>query len=297
MQRLRTEETAIVFDFDGTLIDSGLDKGIHIMSAVWSAFALNGLARYLHRENPALDVAKMLAAYIQYPGAPRFQQLSAMANSLISGNTSAVEEQDLDFFPEDVKIVYPALKADYNRIYSGLNNTAAELYWKPFPSVHRFLESAAMDYDLYIASGVTEDLIRGDLERHSFDETLFRGIYGGNSRGGADKAELLLSIRRLGYPDLLFVADSNRDLKYAQQAGTRFFRIKNDNDFARLETALNEGKLPDEQDSWTYTAAELAFFTDKAERIIGGMLIEGRFDGYREITAIIHDTEARQRDR
>jgi len=284
---LRTDSPAIAFDFDGTLINSGLDKGIHIMYAVWSAFRENGIGHYLHPEDIKTDIDRMLAAYILYPGAPRFQQLSALSNSLINQEADSVDEADLSVFPDDAAAVYPNIKSSYNRIYSRLNDTAAELYWRPFPAVPETLRKLAQSLDLYIASGVTEDLLFGDLERHSIDKNLFRGIFGGNLRGGADKAELLRGIRDRGYPGLLFVADSNRDLIYARQAGACFFRIRENEDFNRLTRSL-ENRLPDETENWTFTTEELDFFRRKTQTILQSILMTERYEDYKMITGIIH---------
>ena len=60
--------------------------------------------------------------------------------------------------------------------------------------------------------------------RHGYDRRHFRGIWGANRQGGADKAELLRRIKARGYRDVLFVGDANRDLEYAHMAGVKFFR-------------------------------------------------------------------------
>ena len=283
---------AIAFDFDGTLIDSGLDKGIHIMCAVWSAFKLNGLGHYLHEDDIRTDIDLMLTAYVKYPGAPRFQQLSALANSLIHHIPSSIDEDKLEVLPDEIRERYSQIKASFNHTYSRLNDTAAALYWKPFPLVHSTLRRLVGKHDLYIASGVTEDLLFEDLERHSFDRQLFRGIYGGNKSGGSDKAELLHTIQAKGYPDVLFVADSNRDLLYAQQAGARFFRIRKNRDFIRLAKSLEQG-LPDEQETWSYTPDELDFFFRKTGTIIRMVLRKGDYKNYKKMTEIIHDSDSR----
>lgn len=287
MEKHIDHTTAIAFDFDGTLIDSGTDKGIHIMCAVWSAFVENGLTAYLHYEDIRLDIDRMLTAYINYPGAPRFQQLSALVNSLINQIPYSIEEHDLSPLPEDVQQLYPKIKESYNRIYSDLNDTAAAVHWGPFPSAIPILEELSHRYDLYIASGVTETLLFDDLDRYSFDTHLFHGIYGGNSTGGSDKASLLKRIISYGYSDVLFVADSNRDLLYAQTAGAHFFRIQEDHDFIRLRRELAD-HIPDEQQSWSFTQNELDFMTDKTDQIIRYNIEHSVLDAYEAITDIIH---------
>ncbi len=277
---------AIAFDFDGTLINSGLDKGIHIMCAVWNAFIENNLLDFIHTDKVEIDVKRMLDAYIQYPGAPRFQQLNALINSLIYNKPIAFQEEELSSLPAELQKKYPEVKNSYNRVYSALNNTAAEIHWKPFPSVKQVLKDLSKSYDLHIASGVTEDLIWEDLRRHGFNSQLFSGVYGGNSKGGADKAELLKYIKKLGYSEVLFVADSNRDLLYAQTAGTRFFRIKNNEDFIRLKNELNtadQSGLPDEQEPWSFTDSELQFFFVKTKQILENIVLAQTGYSYKDI--------------
>lgn len=281
------KKAAVAFDFDGTLIDSGLDKGIHIMCASWIAFLENGLEDYLNQAEPEEDVRKMLAAYVKYPGAPRFQQLSAVVNSLVNADPSALDEGDLSALPLRVGEKYPGLKDVYNRVYSALNDTAAELYWKPFPVVKKILVELAESFDLYIASGVTQHLIMEDLKRHDFDAGLFMGMYGGDTAGGSDKAFLLKKIRDRGYERVLFVADSNRDLLYAREAGAAFFRIRKNGDFLRLRSELAEG-MPDEQSTWTYTDGELEFFSEKTTKIIREIILPGHTEDWRGMTEIIH---------
>ena len=287
----KRDAAALAFDFDGTLIDSGLDKGVHIICAVWGAFRENGLDEYLHPASLEIDIARMVAAYLEYPGAPRFQQLSALTNSLIHNDTRALEEHELSTLPSAVFRVYPGLKESYNSIYSGLNNSAAARYWKPFAAVPAVLERLSRNHDLYIASGVTEELLRDDFERHSLNTGLFQGIYGGNASGGSDKGDLLRAIKGCDYPALLFIGDSNRDLLYAKEAGAAFFRIRENSDFLRLEELLSTG-VPDEPDPWEFTDGEKAFLHEKSFAVIRRFLTGSSFyrnsnQSYDEMTAMI----------
>ena len=115
---------------------------------------------------------------------------------------------------------------------------------------------------MYIASGVTEDILQNDINHHHFDRSLFRGIYGGNIKGGSDKGSILKKIKQSGYKDILFVGDSTKDLEYAIEAGVKFFRIKVNNDYLRLLIEVREN-FPDEQTRWSYTQKELDFFRRK----------------------------------
>jgi hypothetical protein len=56
----------------------------------------------------------------------------------------------------------------------------------------------ATDFDLYIASGVPQDLLEADLVRHGYDRRHFQDVWGENRQGGADKAGLLRRIKARG---------------------------------------------------------------------------------------------------
>ncbi len=250
----RIKNKAIAFDFDGTLIQGGLDKSIHIMYSSWTACLHTGYRWYIHPDDPSHDVDSMLSAYVNYPGAPRFQQLSAIVQALVNSSHESVSDS--------LQGEYPKVKELYNNTYSALNSIAAEKYWKPFPAIKETLQVLFQSYDLYIASGVTEDILQNDIDHHLFSRSLFRGIYGGNIKGGSDKGSILKKIRQSGYKDILFIGDSTKDLEYAIEAGVKFFRIKENNDYLRLLTDIRE-EFPDEQTRWSYTQKELDFFRRK----------------------------------
>ncbi len=281
--------TALVFDFDGTLVDGGLDKGIHIMYAAWVTCFENGLAAHLHPRNLEIDLARLLQAYLLYPGAPRFLQLKALAGALLG--QEQLDEARLSLEP-GVLEAFPRLKEPYNRLYSALNVAAASRYWRPFPSCKGVLAALAKDYDLFIASGVPRKLLEEDLTRFDFDRGLFQGVFGSDQRGGSDKGTLLKKIKNSGYRELLFVGDSTKDLEYAGQAGIPFFRIRADDDFSRLQIALTAGLpgeglpdaalpdaalpgeglpdtgLPDESRPWTFTEDEIALYRRKVTLLL-----------------------------
>jgi phosphoglycolate phosphatase-like HAD superfamily hydrolase len=260
--------TAIAFDFDGTLIRGGLDKGVHILYASWVACRECGFERHVHPDRIGDDLARAIRAYIRYPGAPRFQQLSAIVNGLVNDRPEAVDDPAALGVGPPLLAAYAAVRECYNRVYSELNDAAAARHWRPFPSVMSTLAALRERHDLYIASGVTQDILERDLDHHGFDRGLFVGIRGGNARGGDDKGQILSGIRARGYRDLLFAGDSNKDLEYAKAGGARFFRIREDGDFARLRRAAAQAPFPDEPDPWDYTEADLAFFRRKAGRTL-----------------------------
>ncbi len=258
---------AIVFDFDGTLIRGGHDKGIHLMYAAWVACYESGFREFLRSDALNEDIDRLLRAYLEYPGAPRFQQFTAFVNSLINNNPTAIDNpaelnisQELQSRSEDVRNTY-------NSVYSSLNDAAAGKYWRPFPSVKAALISLAKDYDLYIASGLPQNLLEQDFTYHSFDRSLFLGIFGSDARGGSNKGEILKRIKAKGYRKMLFVGDATKDLEYALLANVNFFRIKDDSDYQRLLNISLEG-MPDEKQPWTFTREEIEFLKTTTKHLL-----------------------------
>jgi len=280
----KIKDRAIAFDFDGTLLQGGLDKSVHIMYSSWMACYKTGYRKYLNPDNPARDVDTMLSAYLNYPGSPRFQQLSAIVNSLINRIPDSVNETHELNVDKTLEIEYPKVKELFNTIYSDLNSVAAENYWKPFPVIKEALEILSRTFDLYIASGVTEDILQEDFDHHQFERSLFCGIYGGNSKGGSDKASILKKIKKSGYRDILFIGDSTKDLEYAIEAEAKFFRIKENNDYVRLLSDIGE-EFPNEKDKWSFTEKDLNFFKHKTLFILAK---ENRDMGYQKIVDYIN---------
>ncbi|MBT3273759.1 MAG: HAD family hydrolase [Spirochaetales bacterium] len=258
---------AVVFDFDGTLLDTGPDKGVHAIYSVWAACLSHGFKTFLHPDDPGSDVEKMLKAYAGYPGAPRFEQLSAVINALVNDRYEAVADPADLGLDRELSACYEPIKREYNALYSGLNDTAARSYWRPFHSAKETVAQLEKNYDLYIASGVVQELLDIDFNHHKFDRELFRGIFGSDDSGTRNKGVVLNEIKRDGYQDILFVGDSTKDQEYAIHAGVRFLRIISDADFERL---LSPGPfaLADEKVPWSYSAKELEFFQVKTTHIL-----------------------------
>jgi len=253
---------AIVFDFDGTLIyggRGGQDKGIHLMYSSWVACYESGFQEFLHPDALPEDVDRLLRAYLQYHGAPRFQQLTVFLNALINNIPAAVDDPEALNISRELLSRYNDVRETYNRVYSALNDAAAQKYWRPFRSVKAALRVLARDYDLYIASGLPQDLLEEDFALYGFDPALFVGIFGSDACGASDKGTILTRIKATGYKDMLFIGDSTTDLKYASQAQTKFFRIKEDADYVRLLKILPE-QMPDEHEPWTFTKAGIEWF-------------------------------------
>jgi len=262
---------AIAFDFDGTLVHNGSDKCMHIMYAAYVACAATGFRRFLHPGDPAGDVERLLHGVLRYPGAPRFQQLAALVNSLVHDRPIAVEAPAGLEIPPELAAEYQRVRTTYDAVYTALNEAAAAKYWKAYPTALEVIPQLATDFGLYIASGVPQDLLEADLVRHGFDRSHFQGIWGANRQGGADKAELLGRITARGYGDVLFVGDATRDLEYAQAARVKFFRVEGPEDFPRLAALVRTG-FPDRAEPWAWTAADKEFFRSKTRRLVEAVL-------------------------
>lgn len=260
-------ERAIAFDFDGTLLDTGLDKGVHVLYAAWVVCYHHGYRQFLHPDDPIPDIERMLAAYCLYPGAPRFEQLSAVVNAAVTGRTHAISDPGELNLETGLAARYEEIRRAYNVLYSSLNDTAARMYWRPFPSVKSTLAQLSGSYDLFIASGVVQDLLDLDFALHQFEHGLFCGIFGSDHAGTRNKGVVLSEITARGYRDVLFVGDSTKDQEYAVQAGVRFLRIKDNEDFNRM-AAGDPFDLPDDKNPWTFTPDELQFFRDKTAYLL-----------------------------
>jgi len=262
-------DSAIAFDFDGTLIQNGplnLDKGVHIIFSTWYACRRTAFRKFLTAGGAALT-NRMVNAYIRYPGSPRFEQFSALVNALVNDVHSSVPSFDGFGLSEEYRSAYEESRQIYNRVYSALNDAAADHFWKPYASVKAFLKRMAGAYDLAIASGVTQDILEKDFRRHGFERACFTSIHGGNTDGGNDKGEILKALKRLAYRDILFVADSNKDLEYAKIAGVKFYRIRLDADYRCLGDML-PGVFPDEREAWDFEPFELDFLRAKSAHLI-----------------------------
>ncbi len=258
---------AVVFDFDGTLLDTGPDKGVHVIYSVWVACFSHGFKAFLHPNDPGSDVEKMIKAYAGYPGAPRFEQMSAVINALVNDRYEAVADPADMGLDHELSACYEPIKREYNTLYSGLNDTAARSYWRPFPLAKETAAQLERNYDLYIASGVVQELLDIDFDHHKFSRELFRGVFGSDDGGTRNKGVVLAEIKANGYEDILFVGDSTKDQEYAIHAGVRFLRIRGNTDFNRL---LSPGPfaLADEKEPWSYSSEELEFFRKKTTHIL-----------------------------
>ena len=275
----------IAFDVDGTLVASGYDKIVHVMYSAYAACYGTAFRRFLDLGDLEGDFARIMETHLWNGGAPRFEQLAAIVNTLVNRCSDAVKPEELGV---DEKLVaeYEMVRRMFNDIYSALNDAASREYWRLFPSVEGTLPALRQSYDLSIASGITQDILEEDLARHDIDLSLFVEVRGADERGGTDKADILRALRGRGYGEILFVGDSTRDQEYAVEAEVKFFRAWRDEDFGRLTEALKRG-LPDEREPWSYTDADKESFTRKT-LLLMRELVGGSAPMAEQATRIIH---------
>ena len=280
------KKRAIVFDFDGPLVGSGQDKAIHILFSAFVACWDTDFRKFLHPEHLHLDISRMLKALVNYPGAPRFQQLSAIVSAIVRDIPEAFADVCELGIDETLVKKYQKLQQRYNEFYSGLNETAAKMFWKPLKGVKTLIKKLSKDYDLYVASGILQDILEKDFEHHGFDRKLFCGIMGSNPEGTVDKSVILKQIKNRPYQDILFVGDSKKDFEYASIAGVKFFRVKSAKDYNRFVEKLKQC-LPDEQEMCEFTDQELQRIRLKTLKLMN-LYASGKILSYSEITSFIN---------
>lgn len=192
--------TVIVFDYDGTLVDTYSIKRESYWQAVRDVLGL--------RDE---DRAVVDASYARTSGAHRFEQLVDTARALERGFT--VEQRD-----------------EFSRRYSAYNDAAKDRM-REFPSVHAVLVSLRGAHDLVLLSGLPHDLLLAEAES--------RGLAGFFVRiEGGDKGRSLDRLRSEGRKIVLFVGDTPHDESVATARGIPFFRVQRDEDLSSVPEAL-----------------------------------------------------------
>ncbi len=192
---------AVVFDFDGTLIDSRDVKTSNYLRAFETVFGTKDDARQ-----------KIKDSCIKTSGANRFVQLSDTLKIL--GLTATDRE-----------------KNEWSRLYSRLNSRSLRGI-PEFPSVKSALDRLdRMGFDLFAASGI--------LEEEFLRELSSRGLmrYFSEAKGG-DKLGFLKFLKAKGFRSIMFVGDTSYDEKIAADAGVQFFKIEDDRDILKLPNYL-----------------------------------------------------------
>lgn len=200
MSSSRTPErnkTAVVFDFDGTLIDTAEIKIDNYVKAFERIFGTGKGEREAIR-------GSSLKTY----GANRFAQL---ADTLASLGLEATDDQ----------------KESWSRLYSSLNRGAL-IGVREFSSVRKVLSSLRdMGFALFAASGVLEEEFIGEMTRRKLLD------FFSEAKGG-DKLGFLISLKERGFHPILFVGDTEFDRRTAEEAGVHFYKVKEDSDIRGL---------------------------------------------------------------
>ena len=195
----------VVFDFDGTLIDSKEVKTLNYLKAFEIVFRTKKEAK-----------EKIIKSCEKTSGANRFLQLSDTLGAL---DLTATDEQ----------------KNTWSRQYSSLNSKSLKNI-PEFPLVRGILkELVKKGFKLFAASGILEGEFLRELSRRRL-MNFFLEVKGG------DKLGFLKSLKERGFWPILFVGDTVYDEKTAMEASVMFFKITKDNDFLDLIIFLNKNK-------------------------------------------------------
>ena len=186
----------IVFDFDGTLVDSYGIKRESYWQAVAAVLGLGPEAR------PVVD-----ASYARTSGAHRFEQFADTAAAL---DRTVTDEQ----------------REAFSQLYSR-HNEDAKGRMREFPSVRAVLAALRPQYDLALVSGLPHDLLVADAGARGLDR-YFAEIEGG------DKGQALDRFRAAGRRIHLFVGDTSFDEAVAAARGIPFYRVQGDDDLRRV---------------------------------------------------------------
>ncbi|MCM8765085.1 MAG: HAD hydrolase-like protein, partial [Candidatus Omnitrophica bacterium] len=213
-------------------------------------------------------------------------QLSAIISCIIRNIAQAVKDPAEFGIDQNLQKDYEKLKQIYNNFYSSLNNAAAKLYWKPLEGVKDVIAKIAKDYDLYVASGIIQEILEKDFEHHGFEKRFFSGIFGSNPQGDMDKASILKKIKSMGYRDVLFIGDSRKDFEYAHEARVKFFKVKTGDDYNNLLLEIKNG-LPDQIDVCEFTDEEIMRIRSKVP-VLMKLYASGKRPSFEQITTFIN---------
>jgi phosphoglycolate phosphatase-like HAD superfamily hydrolase len=192
---------AVVFDYDGTLIDSKQVKVRNYGDAIETVFS------------PPKGMRKDIEeSCLRTMGANRFVQLEDTLRCL--GMNASEEQREI-----------------WSRLYSALNRQTTPSV-PEFPSVRSLLSGLEeAGYSLFAASGILEEEFLRELEARGLSRFFLE------AKGG-DKEAFLRSLKHRGYGPILFVGDTIYDQRTAEQEGVSFFRIDTEEDILKLKRYL-----------------------------------------------------------
>lgn len=193
---------ALVFDFDGVLVDSNTVK----QDAFRRIFEDVGVSSDF--------VSGCLQAL---PEGNRFDVIRAMLERLRAGRRVGDDE------PIESQVQRYA--EAYNDICEEHAATCPEV-----PGAGKRLAQWASRFALYVNSATLEQPLRRVVARRGW-AGYFRGVFG-SPTSKADNLTKVLEREKVSPPDLLFVGDGGRDLRAAQTVRCRFVGVRNShNDF------------------------------------------------------------------
>ncbi|UCF99727.1 MAG: HAD family hydrolase [Spirochaetaceae bacterium] len=199
--QLKHSNQAVVFDYDGTLIDSRRVKVRNYRDAVETVFS--------PPESMRTDIEE---SCLRTMGANRFVQLEDTLRVL---GMSASRQQ----------------RENWSLLYSALNRRTIPSVAE-FPSVRRLLSGLEeAGYALFAASGILEAEFLQELAKRGFSRFFLE------AKGG-DKEAFLRSLKDRGFAPILFVGDTIYDQRTAEKVGVSFFRIDTEEDVRKLESRL-----------------------------------------------------------
>jgi phosphoglycolate phosphatase-like HAD superfamily hydrolase len=190
------KDDAIIFDYDGTLIDT---VGVKIASYARATIEEFGV-------DPALK-SVITETQLKVGGAPKFVQLEETLRRL---NLTATPEQ----------------KQSWGRRYVRYNDENTPRC-PEFPVVRQMLGTLQTRFDLFLTSGLPDDLLHADAARRGLDG-YFTGIQGG------DKPAFCLAMRQRGYRHLLLIGDGKYDEIAAREADIPFVFVQSNADLSAV---------------------------------------------------------------
>ena len=192
----------IVFDFDGTLIDSNQLKH----DAYYKLFPSDGF----HKE----IITEVLGEIFEESRYVILKKIVRRVNSLI------VNEYELDNRVQELATKYNNIVVDGAK------------HCKEKPGAKEVLESLSKRYNLYLNSTTPETSLR-DIVKHRKWENYFCDIFGYPN----DKVSVLLEIIRketIDPDELLVVGDGMSDMDSSKRTGCKFFPINRSNSLQKL---------------------------------------------------------------